>query len=140
MDNPPGHRTNDDAPPTPGEADLRAAMDQSDADLAAGLTVPLADVLAELDGIAQATEGRRRARWVCSPFTRPRHPWATLAPSGRCDGLVRSLGRQSRVLQREFSVLTGRPGFSLRGNALAPDSSARLVNARTCEGWRPSNA
>jgi hypothetical protein len=62
MDNPPTHQPADDAPATPDEAQLRAVMDQSDADLAAGLTVPLADVLAELDGVAQQIEVRRRAR------------------------------------------------------------------------------
>lgn len=62
MENPRDHRTDAGAPPTPGEAQLRAVMDQSDADLAADLTVPLADVLAELDSVTQATEGRRRAR------------------------------------------------------------------------------
>ncbi|HTW27195.1 MAG TPA: hypothetical protein VME92_08720, partial [Acetobacteraceae bacterium] len=56
------HRAADDTPSMPSEAELRAAMDQSDADLPAGLTVPLADVLAKLDGVAQEIEGRRRAR------------------------------------------------------------------------------
>lgn len=62
MDKPYDHRTDDDAPAMPGEAQLLAVMEQSDADLAAGLTVPLADVLAELDAVAKEIEARRRAR------------------------------------------------------------------------------
>jgi hypothetical protein len=62
MDDPHDHQTADEALAMPSEAHLRAIMDQSDADLAAGLTVPLADVLAELDAVAQAIEVRRRAR------------------------------------------------------------------------------
>ncbi len=62
MDNPRDHRTDDDVPAMPGEAELLAVMEQSDRDLAAGLTVPLADVLAELDGVAREIEVRRRAR------------------------------------------------------------------------------
>jgi len=62
MDNPHDHKTGDDAPAMPDEAQLRAVMDQSDANLAGALTVPLADVLAELDGVAQQIEVRRRAR------------------------------------------------------------------------------
>jgi len=46
----------------PSEAELRAAMEQSDRDVAAGLTVPLADVLTELDGVANRIEARRRLR------------------------------------------------------------------------------
>ena len=37
-------------------------MEQSDRDVAAGLTVPLADVLAELESVADRIEARRRAR------------------------------------------------------------------------------
>lgn len=62
MDNPHDHRTDDDAPATPSEAHLLAVMEQSDRDLAAALTVPLADVLAELEGVAKEIEARRRAR------------------------------------------------------------------------------
>jgi hypothetical protein len=64
MDKPHDHRTDDDAPAMPGEAQLLAVMEQSNADLAAGLTVPLADVLAELDVVAKEIEARRRARRV----------------------------------------------------------------------------
>jgi len=46
------------APAMPGEAQLLAMMEQSDRDVAAGLTVPLADVLAELDAIAAEVEAR----------------------------------------------------------------------------------
>jgi len=62
MDKPHDHRIDDDAPAMPGEAQLLSVMAQSDADLAAGRTVPLADVLAELDAVAQEIEARRRAR------------------------------------------------------------------------------
>jgi hypothetical protein len=62
MDSPHNHRVHDDRPSMPSEAQLRAAMEQSDRDVAAGRTVPLADVLAELDGVANRIEARRRAR------------------------------------------------------------------------------
>jgi len=62
MDKPHDHPHDYDAPPMPGEAELRAVMEQSDRDMSAGLTVPLADVLAELDGVAHQIEARRRAR------------------------------------------------------------------------------
>jgi hypothetical protein len=45
-------------PPTPSEQELLAAMRQSDEDVAAGLTVPLADVLAELDALIDRMSGR----------------------------------------------------------------------------------
>jgi hypothetical protein len=50
----------DKSPMVLGEADLLAAMEQSDADVTAGLTVTLADVLAELDEAAERMEARRR--------------------------------------------------------------------------------
>jgi hypothetical protein len=62
MDNPRDHRADDDVPAMPGEAELLAVMEQSDRDLAAGLTVPLADVLTELDDVAKDLEICRRAR------------------------------------------------------------------------------
>lgn len=62
MDNPRDHRTDHDLPAMPDEAQLLAVMEQSDRDLAAGQTVPLADVLAELDDIAKEIEICRRAR------------------------------------------------------------------------------
>jgi hypothetical protein len=46
----------------PSEAELLAVMEQSDREVAAGLTVPLADVLAELDEAVVRLETRRRAR------------------------------------------------------------------------------
>jgi len=46
----------------PGEAQLRAVMEQGDQDVLAGLTMPLAHVLAELDEAADQIEARRRAR------------------------------------------------------------------------------
>lgn len=49
------------APPMPSEAELRAAMVESAEDVAAGRTVPLADVLAELDEVADRIEARLRA-------------------------------------------------------------------------------
>lgn len=62
MDNPHDHPTDYNAPPLPSEAELRAVMEQGDRDMLAGLTIPLADVLAELDGVAHQIEARRRAR------------------------------------------------------------------------------
>lgn len=62
MDSPHDHQVHDDGPRMPSEAQLRAAMEQSDRDVAAGRTVPLADVLAELDDVANRIEARRRAR------------------------------------------------------------------------------
>jgi hypothetical protein len=50
------------APPMPTEADLRAAMAESAQDVAAGRTVPLAAVLADLDAVADRIEARTRAR------------------------------------------------------------------------------
>jgi hypothetical protein len=49
-------------PPMPDETELLAVMDESDRDVASGRTVPLADVLAELDRIASETEARRARR------------------------------------------------------------------------------
>jgi hypothetical protein len=49
-------------PSTPTETELRAAVDQSDQDVAAGLTVPLAEVLSALDDVADRLETRRRTR------------------------------------------------------------------------------
>jgi hypothetical protein len=51
-------------PPMPSEAELGAAMEESARDVAAGRTVPLAEVLAELDEAADRIEARRRARRV----------------------------------------------------------------------------
>ncbi len=53
-----------DAPAMPGQAELCAVMDQSDHEVAEGLTVPLADVLAELDDAADLIEARRHAQHV----------------------------------------------------------------------------
>jgi hypothetical protein len=62
MDNPRDRQIDVAAPAAPGEAQLLAVMEQSDRDLASGLTVPLADVLAELDGVANRIEARLRVR------------------------------------------------------------------------------
>jgi hypothetical protein len=62
MDRPHDHQADHDAPDMPSEDQLRAAMEESDRDVAAGRTVPLADVLAELDEVANRMEARRRAR------------------------------------------------------------------------------
>src|SRR5271165_2786317 len=62
MDSPHDRQTGHAMPAMPSEAELRAAMEQSDRDVAAGLTVPLADVLTELDGVANRIEARRRLR------------------------------------------------------------------------------
>jgi hypothetical protein len=62
MDHARDHRTGDDAPAAPSESQPLAIMEQSDRDLAAGQTVPLAEVLAELNDVAKEIENRRRAR------------------------------------------------------------------------------
>ncbi len=65
MDTPITKEPEDDqdcAPPMLTEAEVMAIMDQSDRDVAEGRTVPLADVLAELDAAAEAIEARRRQR------------------------------------------------------------------------------
>ena len=62
MDSPNDHKADRDAPATPSEAHLRAAMEQSERDVAAGHTAPLADVLAELDAVVDRIESRRRTR------------------------------------------------------------------------------
>jgi hypothetical protein len=49
-------------PPSPTEAELLAAMEQSDQDVEAGLTVSLDEVLADLDESLVRIEARRRAR------------------------------------------------------------------------------
>ena len=59
MDNAQDLQPANDYPPVPSEAELRAIMEQSDQDVALGLTVPLADVLAELDSTADRIEARR---------------------------------------------------------------------------------
>jgi hypothetical protein len=61
MDHPRDHKADHDAPPMPSEAQLRAMMEQSDADVAAGRTVRVADVLAELDSVADQIEVCPRA-------------------------------------------------------------------------------
>ena len=62
MDSPHDRHADHDAPRTPSEAELRALMEQSAQDVEAGHTVPLADVLTELEGVANRIEARRRAR------------------------------------------------------------------------------
>jgi hypothetical protein len=46
----------------PTETELRAMMEQSARDVAGDRTVPLTDVLAELDAVADRIEAQRRAR------------------------------------------------------------------------------
>ncbi len=62
MDQAPRNRPDDDGPPTPSEAALREAMDESDRDLAAGRTVPLQDVLRDLESLAGRMEARRNSK------------------------------------------------------------------------------
>ena len=62
MDNPHEHRTAHSTPAMQRWSELRAIMEQSDRDLASGQTVPLADVLVELDDVAKEIEARRGAR------------------------------------------------------------------------------
>ncbi len=61
MNDAPTNDPDDEAPPRWAEAQLRAMMDRSDQDVAAGLTVPIDDMLTELDEIAASTEAGRRA-------------------------------------------------------------------------------
>ena len=61
MDSPHGRHADHDATRTPSEAELRALMEQSPQDVEAGHAVTLADVLAELDRVADQIEARRRA-------------------------------------------------------------------------------
>jgi hypothetical protein len=68
MDCPHDHRTDYDAPAVPSEAELRAAMEESDRDAEAGRSVPVADFLAELDDVASRIEARRRAAGGDSSF------------------------------------------------------------------------
>jgi hypothetical protein len=60
MDRQHDRQSESDALDMPGEAGLRTVLDESDRDIAAGRTVALADVLAELDLVASETEARRR--------------------------------------------------------------------------------
>jgi hypothetical protein len=53
-----------DVPAMPSEAELCAAMKESERDVAAGRTLPPADVLSELDDVGNRIEARRRARRV----------------------------------------------------------------------------
>jgi len=62
------HKADRDAPATPTKAHLRAAMEPSERDVAAGRTVPMADVLAERDVVLDRIEARRRTRWAWSDF------------------------------------------------------------------------
>lgn len=62
MDNPYDDPTEPPEPPMPSEESLLAAMKQSDEDVAAGRTVDLADVLAELDALVHQMERRHQAR------------------------------------------------------------------------------
>ena len=64
MDSPPDRQPADATPAMPSDAELGNVMRQSERDVAAGLTVPLTDVLAELDSAADRIEARRRARRV----------------------------------------------------------------------------
>ncbi len=63
MDTRHDHKAGED-PPKPTEAELRAAMEQSDRDVEAGLTVSLKEILADLDESVARIEARRRARRV----------------------------------------------------------------------------
>ena len=60
MDAPHDRETGDASPSMTDEARLLALMAASERDTAAGLTVPLADVLADLDRIATEIEARHR--------------------------------------------------------------------------------
>jgi hypothetical protein len=59
MDSPYDHPMEHPEPPMPSEEALLADMKESDEDVAAGRTVPLADVLAELDALVDGMNRRR---------------------------------------------------------------------------------
>jgi hypothetical protein len=60
MDDTPHHSPRADwEPPTPSEAELRASLARSDADIAAGRTVPASTVHAELQAALDRIEARR---------------------------------------------------------------------------------
>ncbi len=61
MDRPQDRPADYEAPDMPGEAELRVAMERSARETAAGRTVPVADVLADLDEVVHRIEARRRA-------------------------------------------------------------------------------
>ena len=63
MDNPrPGNHQDDENPPMPTEAELRAMMEQSDLDSRTSRGVPVGDVLAKLETAAKRIEARIRSR------------------------------------------------------------------------------
>jgi hypothetical protein len=62
MDNVRDRKSDIAEPAMSSEAELLAVMEQSDREVAAGLTVPLTDILAELDEALLRLETRRRAR------------------------------------------------------------------------------
>ena len=62
MDNSFDRSDDDPAPPAMHEATLLTTMERSDREVAGGLTVPLADVLADLDAAAERVEARLRVR------------------------------------------------------------------------------
>ncbi len=62
MDSPRASRNERPNPLVLNEADLTAFMDQSERDVVGGMTVALAEVLAELDAVVEKIGVRRRAR------------------------------------------------------------------------------
>jgi len=65
MDNPHGHLPEDDTvegPPMPEQAELEALLEASEADAAAGRTVPLAPVLARMRAAAERIRRERASK------------------------------------------------------------------------------
>ena len=62
MDNPRDHELDFDPPPMPSEDELRAALDESEEDVAAGRTFPASEVLSELVHAIEEMEAKRRSR------------------------------------------------------------------------------
>jgi hypothetical protein len=62
MASPHDRPANYDPPGMPSESEILAAMEESEQDVAAGRTVPVADVSAELNELADRIEVRRRTR------------------------------------------------------------------------------
>ena len=70
MDSPHDHQAEDDTangPSMPTQAGLEAMFDADDADVAAGLVVPAAPVLAELRATAARIRRERAAREAMAP-------------------------------------------------------------------------
>jgi len=69
-DHPPATTAPDDHPPMPGQAELERLLDASEADVAAGRTVPLAPVFARMRATAERIRRERAAQDPVAPRRR----------------------------------------------------------------------